>query len=73
MGVPTPQPFWHESARVYIPPLYAKFPLVRAVESSRSPRWRSSLALQSDLRKKIQTHDPSIPVGPSASHPCKLK
>ncbi len=30
-------------------------------------------ALQSDLRKKIQTHDPSIPVGPSASHPCKLK
>ena len=41
---PTPQPFWHESARVYITPLYSKFPLVRAVESTRSPRWRSSLA-----------------------------
>ena len=26
------------------PCLYAKFPLVRAVESTRSPRWRSSLA-----------------------------
>ena len=41
IGVPTPQPFWHESARVYITPLFAKFPLVRAVESTRSPRWRS--------------------------------
>ena len=44
IGVSTPQPFWHGSARVYITPLYAKFPLVRAVESTRSPRWRSSLA-----------------------------
>ena len=29
--------------------------------------------LQSDLRKKILAKDPSIPVGPSATNPCKLK
>ena len=27
IGDPTPQPFWHGSARVYRTPLYAKFPL----------------------------------------------
>ena len=43
IGVSTPQPFWHESTAVTEIPLYAKFPLVRAVESTRSPRWRSSL------------------------------
>ena len=35
---PTPQPFWHESAAVIEISLNAKFPLVCAVESTRSPR-----------------------------------
>ena len=30
-------------------------------------------ALQTRLRTNIQNLDPSIPVGPSGSHPCKLK
>ena len=57
IGVSTPQPFWHESTAVTEIPLYAKFPLVRAVESTRSPRWRSSLTKS------------NAPTAPAASAP----
>ena len=61
IGVSTPQPFWHESTAVTEIPLYAKFPLVRAVESTRSPRWRSSLAGSPLRRAVLRPNRPALP------------
>ncbi len=54
---PTPQPLWYGSAAVTNIPLYAKFPLVRAVESTRSPRWRSLAdPIQRPRRRRPRAH-----------------